>query len=328
MLRLDPYEKLNLDEQDTIIVNSTSTTPRTIIEIPTKNYVDKKCDDPSIIKDTTHVDFNDKNLDNVRFLKGNSFPAIPGHLTLKIIHVDNGISYSLDESSLLRIDPNENLKLDEQDSIIPNFTLTSPRTVKELPTKSYVDRLHESSGNKRDLSSVFNDQDKEFDNNKLTILDRVTIFRNPISDNEVSNGKYVDDAIGEGTIVRFNQTLENYLKVSVGNGKNRLTKYDKKQCTDTTEIKLLKIGSDILQKWNIKCNNKIIQCRITDFIKSTKTSSPAGHLRATSLPTIGKSFMYVETSSNNYGNNVFVSFDRTDIILISNITFCYKGFQF
>ena len=34
--------------------------------------------------------------------------------------------------------------------------------------------------------------------------------------------------------------------------------------------------------------------------------------------------MYIETSSNNYGNNVFVSFERTDIIQISNITFYYN----
>ena len=37
--------------------------------------------------------------------------------------------------------------------------------------------------------------------------------------------------------------------------------------------------------------------------------------------------MYIETSSNNHGNNVFVSFERTDIIQISNITFYYKRFS-
>ena len=58
--------------------------------------------------------------------------------------------------------------------MIPNFILTSPKTIIELPTKSYVDSLHESNRNRRDLSSVFNDQDNEFDNNKLTNLDSVT----------------------------------------------------------------------------------------------------------------------------------------------------------
>ena len=34
--------------------------------------------------------------------------------------------------------------------------------------------------------------------------------------------------------------------------------------------------------------------------------------------------MYIETSSNNHGENVSVSFERTDIIQISNIIFYYN----
>ena len=37
--------------------------------------------------------------------------------------------------------------------------------------------------------------------------------------------------------------------------------------------------------------------------------------------------MHIETSSNNYGNNVFVSLERTDIIQISNIPFDYNRFS-
>ena len=87
------------------------------------------------------------------------------------------------------------------------------------------------------------------------------------------------------------------------------------------------IGSDLLQKWNIKCNNKNNQSRINDFIKSTITNSPTGHSGAMSLPPIGESFMYIETSSNNHGNNVFVSWERRDIIQITNITFYYNRFS-
>ena len=43
--------------------------PVSIGEAVSKQYVDNKFDDPSIIKNTAHVDFNDKNLDNVRFVK-------------------------------------------------------------------------------------------------------------------------------------------------------------------------------------------------------------------------------------------------------------------
>ena len=85
LLRLDPDEKLNSDEQDSIVLNSTLTLPKTIIELSTKSYVDSRWNDPSIIRNTAHVDFNDKNLDNVRFIKVNSLPAIPEDLTAKFM---------------------------------------------------------------------------------------------------------------------------------------------------------------------------------------------------------------------------------------------------
>ena len=90
-------------------------------------------------------------------------PEVGEYLTAKY-YVDHAIFHSVHESSLLRLDTDEKVKRDEQDSIVPNSTLTSPKTIKELPTKSYVDSLHESR-NRRDLSSVFNDQDNEIDNN-------------------------------------------------------------------------------------------------------------------------------------------------------------------
>ena len=37
--------------------------------------------------------------------------------------------------------------------------------------------------------------------------------------------------------------------------------------------------------------------------------------------------MYIDTSSNNHGKNVFVSFERTDIIPISIIPFYYNRFS-
>ena len=54
-------------------------------------------------------------------------------------------------------------KLDEQDSFILNTTLTSPKTKIEKPTESRVDSLHVNSRKRQDLSSVFNNQDNEFD---------------------------------------------------------------------------------------------------------------------------------------------------------------------
>ena len=75
-----------------------------------------------------------KIFDNARFVKKNSFSAVPEHLTPKF-YVDEAIYHYVDESSFLRLDPFEKLKLDEEDSLIVNSTLTSPKTTIEIPNK-------------------------------------------------------------------------------------------------------------------------------------------------------------------------------------------------
>ena len=107
-----------------------------------------------------------------------------------------------------------------------------------------------------------------------------------------------------------------------------MIEYDKTPITDITEIKFPNIGSDLIRKWNIKCNNKHNISKVGNFIKSTITISPTGESGATSLPPIGFAFMYIKTSSNKHGHErVFVSFERTDNIQISNITFYYNRFS-
>ena len=115
--------------------------------------------------------------------------------------------------------------------------------------------------------------------------------------------------------------------MSVGHDTYNLTKYDKIQIGDTTILKYPNSGSDLLQNWVIKCNDRIINGKYQNFIKSTKTNSPTGYSGAESLPFIGNSFMYIETSSNNHSNIVFISFGRTDFIQISDITFYYTRFS-
>ena len=63
-------------------------------------------------------------------------------------------------------------------------------------------------------------------------------------------------------------------------------------------------------------------------MKSTITKSPTGHSGAESLPIVGNVSMYIETSSNYHGcDNIFVKFERTDIIKISNFTFYYNRYS-
>ena len=231
------------------------------------------------------------------------------------------------ESSLQRLEPDEKLKNCEHDSIILNSTSTSPKTKKETVTKSYFVSLHECSRNGRELSTVFNDQNIEFDNNKLTDLDSITVSKQPSSDNGLANKKYVVDSLGSVNILGFNQTLQNHIKVSVGNDTNNLAKYDIKRIFDTTSIKSLNTGGYLLQQWNKKCNEKNKKSKLQIFNKSTETNNPASRSGATRLTPIGDGVMCLETSSNNHGNNVFVSFERTDIIQTSNITFYNNRFS-
>ena len=93
-------------------------------------------------------------------------------------------------------------------------------------------------------------------------------------------------------------------------------------------MKAANSGGYLLQNWNIRCNDKNNNGKISNFIKSTKANSPTGGSGATSLPPIGTVFMYIETSGGNYGtDNMFCSIERTDIIQISNITFYYNRFS-
>ena len=97
-----------------------------------KSHEDGIINDPSIMRNISHVDFNNKNVDNPKFVKVTSYPAVGGHLTSKY-YLDEALFKSVDESSLSRLDPNEVLKLDEQDSIFLNSTSTSPKMMIEIP---------------------------------------------------------------------------------------------------------------------------------------------------------------------------------------------------
>ena len=106
-----------------------------------KNYVDNKINGHSIIKSNNphpDIDLNYKNNINVGLIEVNRLPEYRDQLTPKY-YVDIVIRNSVDESSLLRLDPDEKLNIEEQGSMLPKSTLTSPKTMIKLPTKNYVD---------------------------------------------------------------------------------------------------------------------------------------------------------------------------------------------
>ena len=73
-----------------------------------------------------------------------------------------------------------------------------------------------------------NTQDNDFNDDKLITLNSITVNRNPFLNNELASKEYVEDTIGEITVLRFNQLLELYLKVSAANGLCNLTQVETK----------------------------------------------------------------------------------------------------
>ena len=268
---------------------------------------------------------NDTKITNARFFQVNQLPQIDSQSTAKI-YVDN----ATDEVSVVR--NNQDNDFNNNNLTIINSIILNKQAENdiEVVTKSYVDQFHQDNeGSRRDagldfydesIDLVKNNQDNDLNDNKLTNLDSITVNRNPTSDNELSNKKYIDDELDKNNILKFNQTLQTYLKVSVGNTYS-LTKYDKIQLVDTTTIKHGN-GAYLLPRWKVVCNDKKINGVTANFIRATKTSSPTCQSGATTLSPIGTAFMYIETSSNNRGHErVFVRWERTDIIQISNISF-------
>ena len=117
------------------------------------------------------------------------------------------------------------------------------------------------------------------------------------------------------------------MKVNFINSTYNLQIYNKIVLTDTTIIKYPNNGGYLLTGWRILCNDRNNNGKIQNFIRSTKTSSPTGNSGAIVQPPIGDSFMYIETCGNNFESNVHCSWERIDIIQISNITFYYNRFS-
>ena len=159
--------------------------PISIGEPVSKNYVDNKFIDLSIIKNTAHIDLSDRNITNARFIRVNQLCQIDSHLKPKL-YVDNAISDSVDESSLLILDPDEKLK---QNSIILNSTATSPKTILEIPTKNYVDNKF------NDLSIIKNTDHVDFNDKDIDNVRWIRVNELPEWKNDLTPKIYVDNAL-------------------------------------------------------------------------------------------------------------------------------------
>ena len=245
--------------------------PFSIREATSKNYVN------NIFK--SDIDFNDVKLENIKFVKVNYQPAVNEHLTPKV-NVDTAI----DEISLVRNNPDNDFNNNNLTNINSITSKTQAVNDNQVITKVYVHQFHqENERSRRDLGIDFynesndlvkNNQDNDLNDNKLTNIDYITVNRNPTYDNELANKKYIDDQLDKNTVLRINQSLQNYLKVSIGNDTYNLTEYDKIKSIDITEIRSPNSGQSLLQKWILKCANKNYNAEIYKLLKSTTSTSP------------------------------------------------------
>ena len=330
------YKEANIEE-DIDLKNQYKTInipePTNIKDACTKNYADSLFNDHSILRNTAHIDLNDRNITNARFIQFNQLPQIDSHLTANL-YVDTQIY----QQSIVR---------NNQDNNFSKYNLTNINSItlnkqaendNEVITKSYVDQFHqENERTRRDLGISFynesfnivkNNQDNDFNNNKLTNINSITINKNPTNNNHVCNKKYVDDQLDKDTLLRLDDDSNNkYLKVNINNTIYNLQIYNKIILTDTTIIKFPNNGDALLPNWRLSCNDRNNNGNVQKFFRSTKTNSPTPISGAIVQAPIGDSYMYIETSSNNFGPNVFCSWERFDIIQISNIIFYYNRFS-
>ena len=254
---------------------------------------------------------NDRNINNARFIQVSQWPQIDSHLTAKC-YVDTEI----DKSSLVKNNQDNDFNNHTLPNIDSNTLNKQAENDNEVITKAYVDQFHQvNERSRRDVGLDFfdestdlvkNNQDNDLNDVKLTNLDSITVNRNTSLDREITNKLYVDNELDKNTIFRFNQTLQNYPKVSVGNNTYSPTKYDKTQITDTTIFIYPNVGGYLLQNWVIKCRDKNNNGKLQYVLRSTETHSPSSHSGAESLPPIGIALMYIETHSGKNGNNVFL----------------------
>ena len=287
--------------------------PISIREAASKHYVDNLFNDPSIVKNIEHIDLKDRNITNARFIQVNQLSQIDSHLTAKL-YVDNAI----DETSLVRNNQDNDFNKNKLININSITLNTQAVNDNEVITKAYVDQFHhENERSRRDLGIDFfnesddivkNNQDNDFNDNKLTNINSITITNKPSDNNHVSNKKYIDDQLDKSTLVRLNDNSnDKYLKVNINNLTYNVQIYNKKLLPDTTIIKYPNFSAYLLTAWRILCNDRYNNGKRQNFIRSTKTTSPTGNSGAIVTPPIGDSFNYIETSGNNFGSNVYCS---------------------
>ena len=161
-----------------------------------KSYVDNLFNDPSMLNNTAHIDLNDRNFTNARFIQVNQLPQIDSHLTAKL-YVDNFI----DDPSTVRNNQENDFKNNNLTNISSIASNKQAEIDNEVITKAYADQFHqENERSRRDLGLSFyneemdlvkNNQNNDLNDKKLTNLDSITVNRNPSLDKDLAKKKWL-----------------------------------------------------------------------------------------------------------------------------------------
>ena len=109
------------------------------------------------MKNNAHIDLNDRNITNVRFIQVNQLPQIDSHLTAKL-YVDNAI----DESSVVRNNHDNDFNKNNLTNINSISLNKQAENDNQVMTKAYVDQFHqENERSRRDLGLDFYDESSD-----------------------------------------------------------------------------------------------------------------------------------------------------------------------
>ena len=104
------------------------------IEAASKNYIDNLFNDSSIVKNNAHIDLNDRNITNARFIQVNQLPQIDSNLTAKL-YVDN----TVDELTLVRNNQDNDFNDNKLTSINSITINNNPTDDNHVSNKKYID---------------------------------------------------------------------------------------------------------------------------------------------------------------------------------------------
>ena len=163
----------------------------------------------------------------------------------------------------------------------------NPTSNNHAANKEYVDNII------TDETLCTNTRHFNMNDFNITNIRFLGVNQRPQVDSHVVNLEYFNDKVDENTILRLNNdSNERYLQARVNDIAYNLQIYNKTQIIDVTELIYPNTGDQLLQKWNIKCNNKYGEGKPQDFIKSTKTESPTTLSGPESLPPIGMLYVH------------------------------------